>query len=274
VSRRTPSRPLLDRALRSAVVRAGAPGGLAFTERQLYYELCRVLRPWHRVPRRPPFTVAPPLSYRDFRAALDRHGPAPGLLPAPVPAGAVGRHTTEPDLYDYGLPRLLVCEPAGIARMLRANGLPMESACPVFDVAELPLDPRVAGMLVRGEGTIHLLHDASADGLTFPARLPALTEVPPGVRVVALGLRPRQAAPLHLTHGRGPADRVPTGVPLDDREAGWLARGRFVEVAAVNPAVLLRTVHRLVREVRPARTPLLPQWSVAREAGFLTWPAG
>jgi hypothetical protein len=261
--------PLLDRALRVAVARAGAPGGLRFTERQLYYELCRVLRPWHRLPRRPAFTVAPPVSYRDFRAALRSPGDVPGLLPASTPpAGAVGRHTPEPDLFDYGLPRLLVCEPAGIADMLRANGLPMESACPVLDAAELPLDSRLGAMLARAEGTIYLLHDASAAGLSFPSRLAGLTEVPPGVRVAAIGLRPRQAAPLHLTHGRGPVRRA--GVPVGGWELGWLARGRFVEVAAVNPAVLLRTVHRLVRDVRPTR----PQWTVGREVGFLTWPAG
>jgi hypothetical protein len=261
------STALTARALRAAAARAGEPGGLRFTERQLYYELCRVLRPWHLVPRRLPFTVAPPLSYRDFRVALDRHGPVPGLLPPPVPAGPVGRYAAEPDLFEYGLPRLLVCEPAGIADMLRANGLPMESACPVFAVAELPLDPRVGEMLVRGEGTIYLLHDASARGLTFPARLRELTEVPTGVRVVPVGLRPRQAAPLHLTRGRGPAPL--NRVPASGWEFRWLERGRFVEVAAVNPAVLLRTVHRLVREVRTIR----PQWSFDRDAGFLTWPA-
>jgi hypothetical protein len=263
---------LTARVLRAAAERAGEPGGLRFTERQLYYELCRVLRPWHLLPRRLPFTVAPPLSYRDFRVALARHGTVPGLLPPPVPAGPVGRHTAEPDLFDYGLPRLLVCEPAGIADMLRANGLPMESACPVFAAAELPLDPRVGEMLVRGEGTIYLLHDASARGLTFPARLRALTDLPDGVRVTALGLRPRQATPLHLTHGRAPvAD--PAEVPVSDREAAWLRRGRFTELAAVRPAVLLRTVHRLVREVRPVRPQWSQQWSAGREAGFLTWPA-
>ena len=256
--------PLLRRALRVAAVRAGEPGGLRFTERQLYYTVCRVLRPWHLLPRRPAFTVAPPLSYRDFRAALDRHGPVPGLLAPAPPRAGIGRHATEPDLYDYGLPRLLVCEPAGIAHMLRANDVPMESACPVFDAAELPLDPRLGRMLASGDGTIYLLHDASAHGMTFPARLPGLTDVPGGVRVVALGLRPRQAAPLHLVHGRGPARPS----PARDAEARWLARGRFTEVASVPPAALLRTVHRLVREVRPAR----PQWSIPREVGFLTWP--
>ncbi|MFX0579994.1 hypothetical protein [Nocardia nepalensis] len=431
---------MLDRLLRIAAERAGAPSGLRFTERQLYYEVCRILTPLHRIPRRFAFTVPAPLPYASFRVALERHGELPGLLtPAPPRATRAGLHTPEPDLFDYGLPRLLVCESDAIAQMLRANGLPMESACPVLSAAELPLDPGVASMLARVEGTIYLLHDASAEGLTFPARLAHLTDIPDGVRVVPLGLRPRQAGALHLTHRRNPAtttfaaqvdpcghttlgrptlsaeaaqadswerereasdpgrapgvgpapvdswvhegslrDEVPSGtvaqadswerqesdrapasgvraaepdswehegpslapatsgpaaqvdpwrhatlgrptlsaevaqadswerqesdprpapgaraaevgsrehegarraqvpsatvVQLDPWERAWLHRGRFVEVEAVRPASLLRTVHRLVREVRPHRT-TMTELRRARNAGFLTWPA-
>lgn len=231
---------VMARALRAAVERVAEPNGLRFTERQLYYELCRVLRPWHRVSRRLPFTVAPPVSYSDFLAML---GPVTGLLPPPSPLGTPGRHTEEPDLFEYGLPRLLVCQSAEIADMLRANGLPMESVCPVFSVDDLPLDERVVSMLARVDGTIHVLHDASAAGLAVPGLMPSR------VRVSPLGLNHRQAATLHLTHGRGPD-------------------GRFVEVAAVKPAVLLRSVHRLVREVHPRS----PQWTIGREVGFMTWP--
>jgi hypothetical protein len=233
---------MIARALRIAAERVAEPGGIRFTERQLYYELCRVLRPWHRVSRRVPFPTAPPVSYSDFRELL---GPVPGLLPPPEPLGAPGRHTTEPDLFDYGLPRLLVCQSAAVADMLRANGLPMESACPVYSLGDLPLDERVVSMLARVDGTVYVLHDASTAGLAVPGLMPA------GVRVSPLGLNHRQAATLHLTHGRGPD-------------------GRFAEVEAVRPAVLLRTVHRLVREVRPQR----PQWMIGREVGFLTWPRG
>jgi hypothetical protein len=233
---------LTPRALRLAVERAGEPGGLRFTERQLYYELCRVLRPWHRVSKRLPFTVAPPVSYADFQHALQRlPEPVAGLLPAPRPAAVPGSHTEEPDLFDYGLPRLLVCESPSMADMLRVNGLPMESACPVFSVDDLPLDPRVLAMGRRVDGTVYLLHDARPGGFALP-----LAE---DIRVVPLGLQPRHAAVLHLTHDRRPG-------------------GRVVEVAAVRPAALLRTVHRLVREVRPNR----PRWTKARAVGFLSWP--
>lgn len=283
---------ILDRVLRTAVEKAGAPGQLHFTERQLYYEMCRVLQPWHRAPRRAQFTSAPALTYDAYRDTLRRHGPepVPGLLPPTVPAPrrAAGRHTPEPDLFDYGLPRLLVCESDDIAAMLRANGVPTESACPVYGASELPLDPGVLRMLALAEhGTVYLLHDASARGLTFPARFARSVDVPEGVRVVPLGLRPRQAGALHLVHGRGPAyAAVPAhgpapfvvggtgpglGFALSRREREWLRRGRFVELAAVNPASLIRTVHRLVREVRPPRSQLTALRQV-RRAGFLSWP--
>ncbi|MFI6775924.1 hypothetical protein [Nocardia sp. NPDC050412] len=375
---------MLDRLLRVAAERAAAPSGIRFTERQLYYEVCRLLTPMHRAPARFACTVPAPLSYTTFRAALD-HQEFPGLLtPTPPRTTRAGLHTPEPDLFDYGLPRLLVCESDAIAQMLRANGLPMESACPVRSTSELPLDPGIAQMLARVDGTIYLLHDASPHGLTFPVRLADLTEIPDGVRVVPLGLRPRQAGTLHLTHLRSsipsavaaqvdlwereefhrsessaqtahedfldlesgvetaqdessereelhhdPASRVrvthvdpyegdepfpvphalaahtdsrepadlhglessvaaaqvdprdeprPNLVPhaqaarLDSWERAWLSRGRFVEVEAVRPASLLRTVHRLVREVRPPRTGL-PELRRARTTGFMTWPA-
>lgn len=291
---------ILDRVLRTAVEKAAAPGQLRFTERQLYYEMCRVLQPWHRAPRRAQFTSAPALTYDAYRATLRRHGPesVTGLLPptVPGPRQAAGRHTPEPDLFDYGLPRLLVCESDDIAAMLRANGVPMESACPVYGASELPLDPGVLRMLALAErGTVYLLHDASARGLTFPARFARSVDVPDGVRVVPLGLRPRQAGALHLVHGRGPAYAavpahgpapfVPGGVgagagagagpglgfALSRWERDWLRRGRFVELAAVNPASLIRTVHRLVREVRSPRSQLTELRQV-RRAGFLSWP--
>ncbi|WP_216913254.1 hypothetical protein [Nocardia noduli] len=302
---------VLGRALRVAALRAGAPSDIRFTERQLYYEVCRVLLPVPRGLRRPAFTVAAPVSYDDFRTALREHGPIPGLLtPRPARPRPAGRHTPEPDLFDYGLPRLLICESDDIAQMLRANGVPMESACPVLSAAELPLDPRVAGMLELVEGSaVYLLHDASAHGLTFPDRVRALTPIPDGVRVVPLGLRPRQAGSLHSTHlpvstsrsarsedevdrttdPRPPSDDptsprpdpadaqpAPATAPIDLEstvdpwESAWLRRNRYVEVDAVRPASLLRTVHRLVREVRPRGAST--QWGRVRTTGFLTWP--
>ncbi|MFD7221052.1 hypothetical protein ACFV9P_08545 [Streptomyces sp. NPDC059892] len=278
---------LLDRALATAVARAGAPGRIRFTERQLYYELCRVLRPSHAVPRRLPLTPAPPVRYERFEEALRRHGAVPGLLapvsapaPIPVPASADAPRDpsdpsgpSEPDLYDYGLPRLLVCQSRQVARMLLANDVHLEAACPVFAADDLPLDPRLVTGLGRVDGaTVHVLHDASVDGIALAARV---RDAVPGVRVSSMGLVPRHATALHLISPRGPAPGSgPPALPaaLEPRERDWLAEGRYAEVESVAPARLLRTVLRLVRG---PRTPGHSVWTGLRElrrAGFMTWP--
>lgn len=238
-----------DAVLARAATAAGAPTGLRFTERQLYYEMCRTVVPVHLLGRRPAFVIPAAVPYGLFRDAVARRRPAGLLTACPARRAEPGEHTPEADLFDYGLPRLLVCGSHDVAEMLRANGLPMESACPVVSVDELPLAPGIVTMLEKaGDARVYVLHDAGPDGQALPARLAELTPLPSGVPVVGIGLRSAQAAPLHLAH-----------------------RGGVIEVESVNPAVLLRSVHRLVREVHRRTEPLVDVRS-ARTAGFLTWP--
>ncbi|MGW0035521.1 hypothetical protein [Gordonia sp. NPDC003376] len=264
---RTPPRPrrvrlrglidrVVDAVLTRAVQRVGAPTDLQFTQRQLYYEVCRTLLPVRGLPRRPAFTIPAVVPYRRFSAWLERSGELPGLLhPRAEPTGGISCHTTEPDLYAYGLPRVLCCQSQEIAEMLRANELPMESACLVVGVDELPLSDGIIRMLGNaddGPARIYVLHDDSPAGRELPGRIRELTSLPDAVQVVPIGLRRAQTAPLHLT-------RTGFGVFSD------------VEVAAVAPAMLLRSVHRLVREVHRHHEPLVDVRG-ARSAGFLTWP--
>lgn len=303
---------VVGRAITAAAARAGAPGGLRFTERQLYYETCRVLSPGSTLLRgRVPGTPAPVLRLPVFTRALDARGreTVPGLLPPLPGSGArVGPRRpreraerpersarsepwqpsdsselpeaySEPDVYDYGLPRLLMCQDRSIAGMLLANHVHLEAACPVFAAADaLPLDPRLLAALRRAEGaTVYVLHDASPAGLALPAQVRSGLGPVPGVRVVSLGLAPRHAAALRLPTGRGPAPgpAALAALPaaLRPREADWLAEGRFAEVAAVPPDRLLRTVLRLTRGPRPPRDSLWSGLRGLRGAGFMTWPA-
>ncbi|MFG3054099.1 hypothetical protein ACGFZP_24520 [Kitasatospora sp. NPDC048239] len=280
--RRGPARrrPLLVGALALAAARAGAPGDLRYTERQLYYELCRVLQPLHAGPRRIPYTLAPPVRYARFAEALAaRSGEPPGLLPplAPTaPAVRTVRTTAESDLYDYGIPRLLVCQSRDITRMLIANDLHLEAACPVLAADELPLDPRLVAALEQGDALVHVLHDASPAGLACFERVRE-TYGPrgAGLKVRSMGLVPRHATTLHLTAGRGPhpyTGPLPTG--LREAERAWLGSGRTIELAAVGPARLLHTVIRQVRGASgaPRRAPLHRRVRTVRDTGFLTWP--
>ncbi|MBX6389969.1 MAG: hypothetical protein IRZ08_13405 [Frankia sp.] len=320
----------VDVALRVALRRLADPPGVLFTERQLYYEVCRVLSPADRLPRRIAFTSRPLLGYPRFLAALRRHGTVPGMLPAATAAAgadlgtgsasgaaadvggaaepAAATRTTgaatavtggavsatadagvgaglaptgrgwladEGDVLDYGLPRLLVCQDRATARMLVANDVPLEVACPVLAAADLPPDPRLVDALARFPGSaVHVLHDASAAGLAFAAGLGARLGLPASVPVVCLGLLPRHAADLRLAASR---DAAPTaaadGWPaLTRREERWLLAGMRAELAAVPPARLLRAVHRLA-EQRPRTRQRGGGLAAARSAGFLTWPA-
>jgi hypothetical protein len=189
--------------LRHAGARAGAPGAIRFTERQLYYELCRVLQPLCRARRRPGFAVPAPVSYHRYETALRRwSGEVSGLLtgprsPAPAPPAEV---------FDYGLPRVLVCQHREIADMLLANRLHMESACPVFAVDDLPLDDRLPDAVRRGDGRLYVLHDASFAGLAAVATVRRWADDLP---LTPLGLRPAHAAALHLPRIRVPAANRP-----------------------------------------------------------------
>ncbi|MEV7782871.1 hypothetical protein [Kitasatospora sp. NPDC088351] len=271
-------RPLLDGALTVAAARAEAPGGLRYTERQLYYEVCRVLQPLHAGPRRIPYTLAPPVRYARFAEALaGRRDGLPGLLPPLPPAAPGARPAAESDLYDYGLPRLLVCQSREITAMLIANDLHLEAACPIVAAAELPLDPRLmAGLERDGGAVLHVLHDASPAGLACFERISqAYGGTRSGPRVRSMGLVPRHATTLHLTSGRGPHPyRGPLPAGLRPEERAWLGSGRTVELAAVGPARLLHTVIRQVRgnHGRPHRAPLHRRVRTVRDTGFLTWP--
>lgn len=280
----TSSRHRLNTAIGTAADRASDPGGLRFTERQLYYETCRVLDPTPPFLRRAAGPPRPVLRLPAFTRALDARGreTLPGLLPAAMPPAAVKppKDPAEPDLYDYGLPRLLLCQDPSIAAMLLANHVHLEAACPILAVPET-LPPPLLGALERADGaTVHVLHDASPEGVALPARIRAALgpDAPStGVRVSSLGLVPRHASALQLPSGRGPAPSPAAGADwpaaLRPREAAWLARGRFAEVAAVPPAKLVRAVLRLPRGPRPPRDSVWGELSGLRSAGFMTWPA-
>ncbi|MFE6870432.1 hypothetical protein ACFVFS_28250, partial [Kitasatospora sp. NPDC057692] len=183
--------------------------------------------------------------------------------------------------YDYGLPRLLVCQSREITAMLLANDLHLEAACPIVAADELPLDERLLAALERAGGAVvHVLHDASPSGLACFEELRAAyrPNAAAGVRVRSMGLVPRHATTLHLTSGRGPRGyRGPLPAGLRPEERAWLGSGRTIELAAVAPARLLHTVIRQVRggaTAGPRRAPLHRRVRTARGSGFLSWPAG
>jgi hypothetical protein len=310
----------LEAALAVSIERAAAPGEARYTARQLYYELCRTLRPlpgfasreapWalavgalpalaaYSRPRRAaglaaagaalvgalwlarkaPYTRRPPLTFARFEETLRGYvairGRPPGLLDAdaPDPPRVAGR---EPELADYGLPRLLICQHVALARMLLANGLHMAVSCGVLAADEAtPLGEPWRSMLGRTAGArVHLIHDASPAGLRLAAELPRRLALPAGVRCAGLGLRPDQARRLHLFAERRAVDGGDDGAwpGLAAREREWLRAGWRVEAEAINPARLLRALRRVVLAAPEAPRPR-PSLRRERAIGFMTWP--
>ncbi|RKE17635.1 hypothetical protein [Streptomyces sp. TLI_171] len=262
---------LVDRALRRAHDRCARPGQLLFTGRQLYWETDRALLPLHRGPHRLRYTTRPLLSPGRFAAALARHPELP-VLPDRV-APRPHRPGPERDLYDYAFPRLLVCQDPAIAGMLLANRLHLEGACPIVTPERLPLEPELLAAMARADGAVvHVLHDASPAGLELFLRV--REHAGPRLLVRTMGLLPRHAAALHLAALGGQvqcgADELPAELPAAER--AWLAGGRTVELAAIRPSRLLRTVLRTLRGggFAPPARPAAP--TRARDTGFLTWP--
>ncbi|MCS6939137.1 MAG: hypothetical protein NZM94_07700 [Roseiflexus sp.] len=306
----------LDAALECSIAHAGM-GGVRYTRRQLYYEVCRTLLPQSRVftaasqatavagssltlalrrphplwigamsasllmtfpflVRRLPFTLTPPVTETAFDNALAEYrahrGDPAGLLPDDVPP-SVALDDREPDLYDYGLAYVLVCQDATIARMLRANFLHMEMSCAILSLEEAsPLPDALIAMLMRAAAPrILLLHDASPEGLRFVADAATLLDLPRGFRVRALGLTPMHALRRHLFAIRRsePAEHLPASLSLIER--AWLRAGYRAEVAALRPVTLLRTLHRVVRPTRRHESwfSSLRRW---RTTGYMSWP--
>jgi hypothetical protein len=309
----------LDRTLSKSIAHLEDQGGLQYTERQLYYEVCRTLRPAPGLTlpmalgtsglglllgllllRQPrllirwaladallvgalylvrfiPYTRPLPLSSAAFAAALrayrTRCGEPDGLL---RPAAPLELHppASEPDLLDYGLDRLLICQHEDLAHMLRANMFHMEVKCAVTALSD-PLPHPIAAMLARTPGaSVFFLHDASVEGLLHAARLRAQLDIPDTIPLIAIGLRPMHAMRLHLF-----AERIPhtnacvhsLPLSLSTQEYGWLQRGWCAEVAAVHPVRLLLRLRRILTDTVP------PAWKPFdlrsdRNIGFMTWP--
>jgi hypothetical protein len=253
--------------------------GLRYTERQLYYAVCRAMLPAPvraLLPRLrwAPFTLPAPLSLARFErrlhAWITRNSSPPGLLPAPLPAPAAPQ-SREPDLDRYAMPRVLICQSAAIAAMLQANAATMEYGCAVLAAAAPLPAPIVAGLARAPAPRALLLHDASSAGLQLGAALAA--HLPPHSVVRPIGLRPSHAARMHLVARRSAESGSKRPLPQDltAAERRWLAGGWTTEVAAIPPFILLRVLRQAIAGLAPELTfrERFRRWP---EAGFMSWP--
>lgn len=305
-------------ALHHSITHITRSPAVYYTERQLYYEVCRTLRPkWGVSPQDAPFllplgwlvalilvrhswrtgwrlalnytavigllaavaklpyTCRPPLSYGAFTEILEHYCLTYGRPAYLLPPDLVYTHTAtiaaEPDLLDYGVPRVLICQQQAVATMLLANEFHIELACPILTWAEA-IPAAIHRMIQRSQAVeIYLLHDASPDGLALAsdARRNLGIDTMAHVALLPLGLRPTQAQQLNLFAQQmtsPPAQAIP--YPLTPAERQWLTAGWVAEVEAIPPERLLRALRwNLLGAVRP-------RWRLPRikDVGFMTWP--
>jgi hypothetical protein len=314
----------LDRALITTIQNLSAFTGLRYTKRQLYYEVCRTVRPvpglgnqnakwalavglisalltWSvfRRPRwagllagvtvgtvgalygirRVPYTLSMPVTYARFAEALEMYcahsGPPPGLLTTKRPT-ALAPEGREPDLLDYGLLRLLVCQNPDVVDMLLANDFHIELACPVLTVTEAaPLPAPLVAMLSRTpDSRVYYLHNADAGGISIIPTLREQMNLPAAIPLTAMGLRPSHAKSMHLfAFQKQLAQNKIEDWPyyLSARERTWLEAGWHVELEAVSPVRLLRVLRRMMLGAGKPRFKW-PDLGEEREIGFMTWP--
>ncbi|MGQ9481566.1 hypothetical protein [Chloroflexus sp.] len=223
-----------------------------------------------------PFTLVPPVDEALFTEVLTihraRYGEPPGLLAPPSShAFEVRYRERDPDLYDYGLAFVLVCQDNTIAYMLRANFVHMEIGGAILAMEEAtPLPDALVAMLMRtSTPRVLLLHDASPAGLRWAAHVPQLLDLPYGFRITALGLRPIHVLRRHLFALR--SHRYSGELPsLNLIERIWLRAGYWVEVAALPPVVLLRSLRYVTRPVPQRRDSWWSELRRWRTSGYMS----
>ncbi|WP_298816504.1 hypothetical protein [Chloroflexus sp.] len=224
-----------------------------------------------------PFTITPPLDETAFNEALTAYKARfgqPDLLLADEPPPSVVT-TREPDLYDYGVPFVIICQDITIARMLRANALHMEMGCAILGLPEAsPFPDGLLSMLMLTPAPYALLlHDASFAGLRFANEARDALDLPPTIQVRSLGLRPGDALRQHLfTTGNAlpPSEALAT-MNLGLIERQWLTAGYSAEVAAIRPLKLLRILRQSAPSLRRSSRWFtnLRRWN---GSGYMSWP--
>jgi hypothetical protein len=221
-----------DLAFKNAVEAVSEYGRLAWTARQLYYEVARWRRRRNLVTRllRLPYVS---LERAAFDAMLVRWEKVHWTLPRRLATGAFAPPLADdglaPDLADYAFERIVVCDRKATADVLLANAFHIEHRCAVFTVDGYPQHAfeRIAPALRREPPrAVIVVHDADPAGCGLADRVAADPRwALDGARVVDAGIRPRAAKRFRGLYTRAEPDAA--SLSARDDEARWLRKYRL-----------------------------------------------
>lgn len=238
--------------IEQAIKLAGLPGQLYYTPRQLYYASLRASPSWR--------FFAPCVSdcfdafLDDLQEYLHLRAAPPGLMNLPASPPFLVTKGDAPDLHDYGLSSLVLCQHDDIAAMLIQNQFHLEFGCAILGLSSArPLPDVLCAMLGRaGRPRIFFLHDASLDALALIPYLPEYTNLPGNFPIISAGLRPSQAMrwrlPYHHQKMHQPENFPCLPWYLNSAEKQWLQAGKSVELAALPPAQLLNILREAISQ--------------------------
>jgi hypothetical protein len=248
-----------DLMIQLAVTAVSDSGRLAWTDKQLYYDVCRRVRRrriMQRLTRRRRVSVSidafPHMLWKWVSVYGDPTGRlARGAFDDEAP------DATPPEIGDYGFDQLLVCDNDAIVVVLLANGFHADYKCPVLSYSGYPrraFQTLAPLFRERPPRTLIVIHDADWDGCGLAARI---TEDPRWFAGVALpnvvdaGLRPADARRFRGLYQSQSSPPDETGAALTPEEQDWL-RKYVLELEAVRPRGLIGVLAGVVRAGRDA----------------------
>jgi hypothetical protein len=251
---------LADLGFKYAIEAVSDEGRLTWSNRHLYYDVCRRVRRrrlLHRLLRRPLVSVSP----MEFENMLERwtsvHGPMPGRLSARAFAEGPTDDDLAREIEDYAFEYLIVCDDDGIADVLLANGFHADNRCAVLSVSGYPahaFETLMPLLRRRPPASVIAVHDADPEGCNLAARIaddPRWFGGVEAVQIVDAGLRPADAKPFRGLFLEGSVMNVATeNTAIEERE--WLSKFRL-ELEAVRPRALLGVLANVIREGVPRR---------------------
>jgi hypothetical protein len=243
------------------------PGGLKYTKKQLFYEVCRLLEPkWRKkVAALLPISLSPRLGYGDFDDLLKSFFRAGGNLANLLPEDMhsyIRDESDEPDLFDYGLPRLIVCRNDATATMLINNWVHLEFSCLILPKSRVrPLPDCVCAVLARAEEpTVYLLLNTAEEDYDFFNSFSLKAAAPRKSRIERIGLTPRQALERGLytfkhDNGRERAWRLryrlnrkslKPNPDLATWEKDWLKSGYYADLEQLAPRQIISLIRKSI----------------------------